>query len=82
VGGTESVQLLPDGRTIVIDQGIMKGVIACHDFQKSFLSMWFGKKAVAPDLKDGLLGKIAPNGSRVNSHPKNDSMQKGVFVEL
>jgi hypothetical protein len=81
VGGTESVQLLPDGRTIVIDT--TKGVIACHDFQKSFLSMWFGKNAVAPDLKDGLLGNIAHRRQLHSIGPKNYSTQEeGVFVEL
>jgi hypothetical protein len=80
VGGTESVQLLPDGRTIVVDQGTTKGIIASHDFQKAFLSMWFGKKAVAPDLKDGLLGKTARDGSSANQ--SEDFKQEGATKEL
>jgi len=55
-GGTESVVLLQDGRTVMVDQGVPKGVIYNKQFQRAFLSMWFGSKAVAPDLKLGLLG--------------------------
>lgn len=57
-GGTETVQLLPDGKTVIIDQGIERGVIHGKDFQRAFLSMWFGSKAVAGDLKAGLLGNV------------------------
>jgi hypothetical protein len=61
-GGTESVVLLGDGRTIIVDQGVKKGVIEGKNFQKAFLSMWFGENAVAADLKAGLLGKIGHFG--------------------
>jgi hypothetical protein len=55
-GGTESVQLIGSD-TIVIDQGQVKGRIPGRNFQRSFLSVWFGEKAVCQDLKAGLLGK-------------------------
>jgi hypothetical protein len=54
LGGTQTVQLVGD-ETRIIDQGHYKGTIRGHDFQKSFLSMWFGEKAVAQDLKQNLL---------------------------
>jgi Chalcone isomerase-like len=57
-GGTETVQLLPNGKTVVIDQGVQKCVIDGLDFQRAFLSMWFGSKAVSMDLKAGLLGSV------------------------
>lgn len=53
--GTETVQLIGDD-TWILDQGEVKGSIAGKDFQTAFLSMWFGERAVAVDLKDGLLG--------------------------
>ena len=53
--GTVSVVLHPCGQTILVDQGARKNVIKSHDFQRSFLSMWFGEKAVHQDLKNGLL---------------------------
>lgn len=43
-GGTESVVLLQDGRTVMVDQGVPKGVIYNKQFQRAFLSMWFGRK--------------------------------------
>ena len=51
-GGVELVGT----NTIVIDQGVIKGTIPGRDFQKAFLSLWFGSKAVSPDLKTALLG--------------------------
>jgi hypothetical protein len=51
----EQVQLVGTN-TIVIDQGVTKGTIPGRDFQKAFLSLWFGSKAVSPDLKTALLG--------------------------
>ena len=57
-GGMETVQLLANGTTVLIDQTVQKGVIDGRDFQKAFLSMWFGPKAVGEDLKTGLLGKV------------------------
>jgi hypothetical protein len=53
-GGTQSVQLVGDN-TVVVDQGVHKGNIYGRNFQRSFLSMWFGERAVAEDLKAGLL---------------------------
>jgi hypothetical protein len=53
-GGTQTVQLLGD-KTIIVDQGVHKGDIDGRDFQRAFLSMWFGERAVAEDLKANLL---------------------------
>jgi hypothetical protein len=53
--GVESVQLVGTD-TLVYDSGILKGTISGRDFQKSFLSLWFGSNPVAPDLKSALLG--------------------------
>lgn len=55
--GTVSVVLHPCGRTILVDQGTRTNVIHSRDFQRSFLSMWFGENAVHQDLKDGLLSR-------------------------
>lgn len=55
-GGTETVQLIGTD-TVVIDQGVKKGTISGRNFQKAFLSIWFGKNAVSADLTSGLLGK-------------------------
>jgi Chalcone isomerase-like len=52
-GGTQTVQLVGE-ETRLIDQGQHKGTIEGRDFQKSFLSMWVGPKAVAEDLKRNL----------------------------
>lgn len=54
-GATETV-FLHQHETIVYDQGVFKGKIVGKHFQRAFVSMWFGTKAVASDLKDGLLG--------------------------
>lgn len=55
-GGVESVEI--DGNvTRVYDGGTLKGEIAGKDFQKAFLSLWFGSKAVMPELKSALLGQ-------------------------
>jgi hypothetical protein len=53
--GLERVQFVGTN-TVVIDQGITKGTIPGRDFQKSFLSLWFGSNPVSPDLKAALLG--------------------------
>jgi hypothetical protein len=53
-GGTQTVQLIGDN-TVVVDQGSQKGTIPGRAFQRAFLSMWFGERAVAEDLKNGLL---------------------------
>ena len=54
--GVEKVQLLGTN-TVIFDQGTKKGTIPGRDFQKSFLSLWFGSNPVATDLKNALLGK-------------------------
>ena len=54
-GGTESVLMIGD-ETRLVDQGVLKGIIHGKNFQRSFLSMWFGEQAVTADLKSGLLG--------------------------
>ena len=53
--GMERVQLVGTN-TLVYDSGTLKGTIPGRDFQKAFLSLWFGRKAVSPDLKAALLG--------------------------
>ena len=58
-GGTESVLMIGD-ETRLVDQGVLKGIIHGKDFQRSFLSMWFGEQAVTADLKAGLLGLNRP----------------------
>mmetsp|Transcript_18266 Transcript_18266/g.38347 ORF Transcript_18266/g.38347 Transcript_18266/m.38347 type:complete len:191 (-) Transcript_18266:213-785(-) len=52
--GTQSVLLVGD-ETRIIDQGTLRGVIRGRNFQRSFLSMWFGSMAVCEDLKSHLL---------------------------
>lgn len=55
-GGVEQVRFVGTN-TVVFDQGTKKGSISGRDFQKSFLSLWFGSNPVAPDLKAALLGR-------------------------
>lgn len=55
-GGVEQVRFVGTN-TVVYDQGAKKGTIPGRDFQKSFLSLWFGSNPVAPDLKAALLGR-------------------------
>jgi hypothetical protein len=62
-GGTETV-LLMRNETHLIDQGVLKLKVPGKDFQRAFLSMWFGEKAVTPDLKSGLLGMNRSKTSR------------------
>jgi len=54
-GGVQMVQFVGTD-TLVYDQGTLKGTIAGRDFQKAFLSLWFGSDPVASDLKSSLLG--------------------------
>jgi hypothetical protein len=54
--GVEKIQLIGTN-TVIFDQGTQKGTIPGRDFQKSFLSLWFGANPVAADLKNALLGK-------------------------
>ncbi|MEI8292923.1 MAG: chalcone isomerase family protein [bacterium] len=53
-GGSEMVQLIGT-QTQIYDNGQLKGVIPGRDFQKAFLSMWFGSTPVQQDLKTALL---------------------------
>lgn len=53
--GMERVQLV-GSNTLIYDSGTLKATIQGRDFQKAFLSLWFGNKAVSPDLKTALLG--------------------------
>lgn len=55
-GGVEQVRFIGTN-TVVFDQGTKKGTIPGCDFQKSFLSLWFGSNPVATDLKEALLGR-------------------------
>jgi hypothetical protein len=54
-GGTEIIQLV-GSETQVYDNGKLKGTIQGRDFQKAFLSVWFGSNPVQQDLKAALLG--------------------------
>jgi len=53
--GTQSIQLVGT-ETFVYENGTLKGRVTGRDFQKAFLSLWFGTNPVAPGLKTGLLG--------------------------
>lgn len=54
--GVESVEIIGD-ETRAYDNGTLKGTIKGKDFQKAFLSMWFGSRPVMTTLKSSLLGK-------------------------
>jgi hypothetical protein len=54
-GGVEMVRFVGTD-TQVYDSGMLKGTIAGRNFQKAFLSLWFGSNPVSPDLKADLLG--------------------------
>ena len=54
--GVETVVIAGD-QTKVYDAGEFKGAIQGRDFQKAFLSLWFGSSPVSPELKRALLGK-------------------------
>lgn len=47
---------LLSGKTELHENGEKKGEIIGSDFQKSFLSLWFGNKPPTEDVQDGLLG--------------------------
>jgi len=53
-GGTQTIQIVGD-YTIIIDQGVHKGSIYGRNFQKVFLSTFFGERAVTEELKSSLL---------------------------
>ena len=54
-GEVEMVQFV-GSQTQVYDNGQLKGTIQGRDFQKAFLSLWFGSNPVQQDLKAALLG--------------------------
>lgn len=54
--GTQTVEIVGD-ETRMYAGGTLRGVIKGKDFQKVFLSLWFGAKPVTPRLKEALLGK-------------------------
>lgn len=58
--GTVTVKFVGD-ETLVYDQGTLKGTIKGENFQRAFLTMWFGEQAVADDLKVALLGNSSVN---------------------
>jgi hypothetical protein len=53
--GVEKVQLV-GANTLVTDSGTLKGTISGRNFQRAFLSLWFGSNPVSPDLRNALLG--------------------------
>lgn len=55
-GGVETVEL-DEEVTRCYDDGVFKGSVKGRDFQKAFLSLWFGSNPVMPSLKSALLGK-------------------------
>ncbi len=54
-GEVEMVQFV-GSQTQVYDNGQLKGTILGRDFQRAFLSLWFGSNPVQQDLKAALLG--------------------------
>lgn len=54
-GGLERVRLVGED-TVVFDQGVPKGIVRGRNFQKAFLSLWFGSKPVGKKLRAALLG--------------------------
>lgn len=54
-GDLERVQLIGTN-TLVSDCGVLKGIIPGRNFQRAFLSLWFGSRPVQSDLKNALLG--------------------------
>ena len=73
--GTVSVCLHPCGRTVLVDQGARRAVIESHNFQRAFLSMWFGPKAVHPDLKNGLLSGLHAKYTQQQQQPQVVSLE-------
>jgi hypothetical protein len=58
-GGVEQVRFVGTD-TVISDCGTVRGTIPGRDFQKAFLSLWFGPKPVSRKLRDRLLGVIPP----------------------
>lgn len=54
-GGVEKVQFVGSD-TMVFDQGRLKGTVSGRDFQRAFLSLWFGPKPAGKKLRTSLLG--------------------------
>lgn len=54
-GGVEMIQFVGSD-TQVYDNGQLKGTIQGRNFQKAFLSLWFGSNPVQQDLKAAMLG--------------------------
>lgn len=80
LGGTQSVVLVGD-ETRIIDQGKVTGVIRGQDFQRSFLSMWFGEMAVAEDLKANLLRGDEHLREELEQEVEQDLLQQQTLVE-
>ena len=47
--------LLTDGVTEIWENGEKRGEIKSPEFQKNFLSIWYGKKPPTEDVKEGLI---------------------------
>jgi hypothetical protein len=62
-GGMERVQFIGNN-TVVYDAALKKGTIAGKQFQRAFLSLWFGSNPVQNDLKIALLGNS--NGYQIS----------------
>jgi len=54
-GTVHTVQFVGD-ETRILENGLMKGSIPGREFQRAFLSMWFGSVPVMSSLKTDLLG--------------------------
>lgn len=48
---------LADGVTTVFENGVKKGEIKGVEFQKNFLSLWFGSKPPTKDLQEAIMKK-------------------------
>jgi hypothetical protein len=62
-GGMERVQFI-GSNTVVYDACLKKGTIVGKNFQRAFLSLWFGSNPVQNDLKIALLGNS--NGCQIS----------------
>lgn len=57
-GDRKHVFALLKGSTQFFENGVLKGEIKGDEFQKNFLSIWFGKKPPTKDLQQELLSEI------------------------
>lgn len=55
--GTRQTVTFVGSETQVFEDGVLQGTVRGRDFQRAFLSLWFGAKPVAAELKEALLGK-------------------------